>query len=149
MTTSQIDRPHLAPMDSLSREIQAVLDLIRPHSDTEAAPKFGGYAVSAAEAYLHLARERDPSAELRVVRNGSGREAHWWLADTAGRVIDLTLSPADRRQIKATPVDRYPYEQGRGAMFRTGPARPSKRAMAIIELVRSEVANRGSRAVAN
>ena len=129
--------PALAPADDLLRAIQAVLDLVCPVSSHDPHPRYGGYSVSAAEAYLHLAREADPQRILRVLRHGNGRDSRWWLADERGRVIDLTLSAADRKLIRAEPARRYPYEEGRGAMFRTGPERPSKRAAALLELVRS------------
>jgi len=137
MKSNGSDHPRLAPTDALGREIQAVLELIRPLPGADGVAKYDGYAVPASEAYLHLARERDPEIELRVVRHGSGNASHWWLTDSKGRVIDLTLSAADRRQLKLAPAGHYPYESGRGAMFRTGPGKPSKRAAAIIELVQS------------
>ena len=137
MSRNETGAPPLAPADDLLREIQAVLDLVRPVSAEEPHPRYGGYSVSAAEAYLHLARDDDPDRSLRVLRHGNGRDSRWWLADERGRVIDLTLSAADRKLIRAEPARRYPYEEGRGAMFRTGPERPSKRAAALLELVRS------------
>ena len=129
--------PRLAPADGLVREIQAVLDLVRPITPEEPEPAYGGYTVSASEAYLHLAREREPGRQLRVLRHGSGSAGRWWLADERGRVIDVTLAPADRRAIRDDPAVAYPYEEGRGAMFRTGPEKPSKRAAVLIDLVRA------------
>jgi hypothetical protein len=129
--------PVLAPADPLVREIHAVLDLVCPVSSEDPAPRYAGYTVSASEAYLHLAREADPERQLLVLRHGNGRDSRWWLADERGRVIDVALSPGDRRALRADPSARYPYEHGRGAMFRTGPERPSKRAAALLELVRS------------
>ena len=129
--------PPLAPADALVREIHAVLELVRPVTAREPEPRYAGYTVSASEAYLHLAREGDPERRLRVLRHGNGRDSRWWLADEKGRVIDLALSAADRKAIRASPDARYPYEEGRGAMFRTGAERPSKRAAALLELVRS------------
>lgn len=129
--------PALAPADALVREIHAVLELVRPVGSEEPQPRYGGYAVSASEAYLHLAREADPERQLRVLRHGNGKDSRWWLADERGRVIDLALSAADRKVVRADPDARYPYEEGRGAMFRTGPEKPSKRAAALVELVRS------------
>lgn len=131
------DTTSLAPADGLLREIQAVLDLVRPVAAEEPEPRYGGWSVSASEAYLHLAREAEPDRELRVIRHGSGASSRWWLADERGRVIDVALSPADRRAIRADPAAAYPYEKGRGAMFRTGPEKPSKRAAVLIELVRA------------
>ena len=127
----------LAPADALVREIHAVLELVEPVSAQPPAPRYAGYAVSAAEAYMHLAREADPDRRLRVLRHGTGKDAHWWLADERGRIIDLTLSAADRKIVRADPSRRYPYEKGRGAMFRTGAETPSKRAAVLLELVRA------------
>lgn len=127
----------LAPADALVREIHAVLELVEPVSSQSPEPRFAGYAVSGAEAYMHLAREADPERRLRVLRHGSGPDARWWLADERGRVIDLALSAADRKALRADPALRYPYEEGRGAMFRTGAEKPSKRATALLELIRS------------
>ena len=129
--------PPLAPADALVREIHAVLELVEPVASTLPEPRYAGYAVSAAEAYMHLAREADPERRLRVLRHGDGKDARWWLADERGRVIDLTLSPADRKLIRADSRRRYPYEEGRGAMFRTGAEKPSKRAAVLLELVRA------------
>jgi len=129
--------PTLAPADNLVREIHSVLDLVRPEGAETPEPRSAGYAVSASEAYLHLAREADPERRLRVLRRGKGKGAHWWLADERGRVIDLTLSAADRKVIRADPTARYPYEEGSGAMFRTGAEKPSKRARVLLELVRA------------
>ena len=137
MSRNDNGAPALAPTDDLVREIHAVLELVRPVSSEEPQPRYGGYAVSASEAYLHLAREADPERHLRVLRHGTGKESRWWLADERGRVIDLALSAADRKAVRSEPDSRYPYEEGRGAMFRTGAEKPSKRAAALLELVRS------------
>ena len=137
MSKTDIGAPVLAPADGLVREIHAVLDLMRPAGPEEPQPRYAGYAVPAAEAYLHLAREAEPERRLRVLRHGSGPGAHWWLADERGRVIDLALSPADRKLVRASPETRYPYEEGRGAMFRNGAEKPSKRAAVLLELVRA------------
>lgn len=67
--------------------------------------------------------------------NGDGT-SHWWLEGEAG-VIDLMYSARDRKRLKAGEVEGFPYEDGRGAMFQNGYDRPSKRAAAIIELVKS------------
>lgn len=128
------DRPPLAPLDPLGREIQRVLDLVKPLYADDVEPKYDGYCGAATEAYLHLKGGRD--AGLRVMRHGRRDGSHWWLEGPAG-VIDLTLGPADRRYETAHPQHAYPYEKGRGAMFQNGYERPSKRAAAIIELVES------------
>ena len=128
------EHPALAPLDPLGREIQQVLELIMPLEAYERTPRYDGYCGVASEAYLHLAGGRD--ADVRVMRaaNGDG-SSHWWLMGPRG-VIDLTLGPADRRRIARSPRTSYPYETGRGKMFQNGYARPSKRAAAIIALVR-------------
>lgn len=128
-------RPPLAPLDRLGREIQKVLDLVRPRYADEVEPKYDGYCGAASEAYLHLAGGRE--AGLRVMRRGDrDGSSHWWLEGPSG-VIDLTLSPADRRRLNNRHEPDYPYEEGEGAMFQNGYDRPSKRAAAIIELVES------------
>ena len=137
MSRSENEAPVLAPADGLVREIHAVLDLVRPVGPEETQPRYVGYAVPAAEAYLHLAREAQPERRLRVLRHGSGPGARWWLADERGRVIDLALSAADRKLVRAEPGTRYPYEEGKGAMFRNGAEKPSKRAAVLLELVRA------------
>ena len=129
--------PVLAPADSLVREIHGVLDLVRPVGSEEPQPLYADYNLAASEAYLHLAREADPERRLRVVHHGKGPGSRWWLLDDRGRVIDLALSPADRKVIRADPGARYPYEKGKGAMFRTGAEKPSKRGAFLLELVRS------------
>ena len=137
MNQNQNGAPPLAPADALVREIHAVLELVEPVSSAPHEPRYAGYAVSAAEAYMHLAREADPERRLRVLRHGTGPGARWWLADERGRVIDLTLSPADRKVVRADPARRYPYEEGRGAMFRRGAKKPSRRAAVLLELIRA------------
>jgi hypothetical protein len=137
MTTQTAPRLALAPLDALGREIQEVLSVVRPRGPEEPEPAYVGYADAAAEAYFHLARESEPSAALSVVKHGTGASSHWWLVGEDDRIIDLTLSPANRRSVNADPAAAYPYEEGRGAMFRTGASKPSKRATAVIELVRA------------
>jgi hypothetical protein len=129
----------LAPLDPLGREIQRVLDLIKPQyaEGDEPGWEYEGYCGAASEAYLHLAHERGEAERVRVMRGSTDGASHWWLVDASGRVIDLNLSPSDRRWLKEHPGHRYPYGDGRGAGFRNGPKRPSKRAAAIIELVKS------------
>src|SRR4051812_22196918 len=117
-------RPPIAPMDSLGREIQKVLDLIRPMYSEEFGFKYDGYCGAASEAYLHLAGGCD--AGLKVRRSaGKDGSSHWWLEGPRG-VIDLTLGTQDRRDIKAGRVEGHAYEEGEGTMFQNGYGRPSK-----------------------
>jgi hypothetical protein len=122
------------PLDSLGREIQAVLELIRPLvNDDPASPRYEGYCGAASEAYLHLSG----SPELRVMRRANrDGSSHWWLIGN-GAAIDLTLSPSDRRALKRGQREPYPYGHGARAAFRNGRATPSRRAAAIIQLVQS------------
>lgn len=143
--TEQKEGVDLAPMDPLGREIQRVLELIRPRGPEAPEPRYAGYADAAPEAYMHLSRMQGGPAP-RVMRHKDGALVRWWLLDEAGRVIDLALAPADRRALKADPSRRHPYEEGRGAMFRTGPNRASKRAAAIISLVQAGVAQSPAKA---
>ena len=129
--------PRLAPLDDLGRRIQQVLDLVKPREADPPRPAYRGYGYSASEAYLHLSRELQPERELRVQKLGKGPGSHWWLVVPDGRIIDLALAAADRRDHRDGVTGGFPYEEGRGAMFRTGAHKPSKRAAAIIELVRS------------
>lgn len=126
----------LAPLDSLAREIQHVLELVKPlQSSDDGDPMYSGYCGVATEAYLHLAGAKRP--DLKVMRTGhDDGTSHWWLIGPSG-VIDLMYGPSDRRKLHRGLLDPYPYEEGRGAMFQNGYKRPSKRAAAIIELVRS------------
>ena len=132
------ERPELAPLDKLGRKIQRVLDDVKPHISNadELPPAYEGYCGAASEAYLYLAGGRDSG--LKVKRLDDGEFSHWWLEDESGPVIDLTLGPADRRRLKKHPRKGHPYEQGRVTMFRRGYARPSRRAMAIVRLVRAQ-----------
>lgn len=131
------DRPlELAPLDPLAREIQQVLELVKPLQLNDShEPSYNGYCGVATEAYLHLAGSRSP--QLKVMRAGhSDGTSHWWLIGPRG-VIDLMYSAADRRKLRSGQWDPYPYENGNGKMFQGGYDRPSKRARAIIELVKS------------
>jgi hypothetical protein len=125
-------------MDSLVREIQRVLDLVKPVHGVgdEYDWAYNGYCGAASEAYLHLATEAEHGEDLRVMRQADASGSHWWLLDSKGRVIDLNLSAADRKWLNQHPEQGYPYGEGRGASFRMWP-KPSKRAAALIELVKS------------
>jgi hypothetical protein len=130
-------------LDALGREIHHVLDLVIPMFETTGpkydpkydGPKYDGYCGAASEAYLHLKGGR--ASGLKVMRLGSTRSSHWWLEGPSG-VIDLTIGPADRRWLRDQPGRQcYRYGRGEPTMFQNGYARPSKRAAAIIELVKS------------
>jgi hypothetical protein len=127
-------RPALAPLDSLAREIQRVLELVKPIMDRdEDEPTYNGYCGVASEAYLHLAGARRSGLRVMRAANGDG-SSHWWLEGPRG-VIDLMYSAADRKLLKVGDMEAYDYEHGRRAMFMNGYARPSLRAAAVIELV--------------
>lgn len=125
----------LAPIDPLGREIQRVLELVKPMQTEEWGFAYDGYCGAASEAYLHLAGGRRSGLKVMRMDNNDG-SSHWWLEGPRG-VIDLTLSPRDRRELKAGLVDPPAWEDGKGAMFQNGYKRASKRASAIIELVLS------------
>jgi hypothetical protein len=120
-------------MDEYGRQIQKVLELIRPVTAEEPYYQYDGYCGAASEAYLHLAGGRDSGLKVMRMENPD-KTTHWWLEGPRG-VIDLTLGPRDRRDIESGQLDSPAYEHGKGAMFRSGYARPSQRAQAIIDLV--------------
>jgi len=131
--------PTLAPLDESARQIQRVLDLIKPDlgPDYEAETgKYEGYCGAAAEAYLHLAGGRDSGLRVMRRRNRDG-SSHWWLEGPLG-VVDLTLSHSDRQALKRGEIDQYPYEDGQGAMFRSGYSKMSKRAETIVHLMKRQ-----------
>jgi hypothetical protein len=57
-------------------------------------------------------------------------KSHWWLLDSTGRVIDLTLAPREK--------SAFPYHRGRKRSFRHTPAGISRRAQTVVGRVRSE-----------
>jgi len=107
-------KPRLAPADKLKREIQAVL--------TEDLDAGQGFAYVAAEAYFHLTGGYN--AGLHPVHLNYRGKSHWWLVDSEGRVIDLTLSPRESSS--------FPYQRGRRRQFRHTPNGPSHRARVLI-----------------
>jgi hypothetical protein len=113
-------KPALAPADKLKREVQAVL--------TEDLDAGQGFAYVAAEAYFHLAGGYD--AGLHPMHLKHRGKSHWWLVDSEGRIIDLTLNGRE--------TSRFPYERGRRRPFRYTPARLSRRAQAIVERVKAK-----------
>src|SRR4051794_13896836 len=103
----------LAPRDGRVREIQAILNLVRPDIPRgRREVKYDGYCGSACEAYLHLAGGRD--AKLKVKQHSYEGGSHWWLEDSKGRVIDLTLGPDDHRYFSGGRRKPHPYERGKG-----------------------------------
>jgi hypothetical protein len=109
----------LAPADKLKREIQAVLT-----DDLDAGQ---GFAYVAAEAYFHLAGGHEAGLHpMQLRRRG---KSHWWLVDSAGRVIDLTLGARERSS--------FPYHRGKRRPFRYTPAGISRRAQTIVERVKA------------
>ena len=121
-------KPTLAPADPLKREIQAVLtDELRSDEHRLGKGRYDGFAYVAAEAYFHLAGGHD--AGLRPTHLRYRGKSHWWLVDAEGRVIDLTLGPRE--------TSRFPYHRGKRRPFRYTPAGLSRRALTIVERVRS------------
>jgi hypothetical protein len=121
-------RPNLAPADELKREIQAVLsNEVRSKEHRLGHGRYDGFAYPAAEAYFHLAGGHD--AGLRSMHLKHRGRSHWWLLDSQGRVIDLTLGPRE--------TSDFPYDRGKGRPFRQTPSGPSRRARTIAERVRS------------
>jgi hypothetical protein len=93
----------LAPADKLKREIQAVLtDDLRSDQHRLGHVRYDGFAYPAAEAYLHLGGGY--AAGLRPMQLKHRSKGHWWLLDSEGRVIDLTLSPRE--------TSDFPYQCG-------------------------------------
>jgi hypothetical protein len=116
----------LAPADKLKRAIQAALT-DELHSDTHrnGYGRYDGFAYVAAEAYFHLAGGYD--AGLQPMHLKYRGKSHWWLVDSEGHVIDLTLA--------ARETSDFPYHRGKRRPFRYTPAGASRRALTIIERV--------------
>jgi hypothetical protein len=116
----------LAPADKLKREIQAVLtDDLRSNVYRRGYGRYDGFAYVAAEAYLHLAGGY--GAGFHPVHLKYRSKSHWWLVDSQGRVIDLTLAPRESSS--------FPYHRGTSRPFRFTPAGISRRARTIVERV--------------
>jgi hypothetical protein len=118
----------LAPADKLKREIQAVLtDELGSQEHRLGNGRYDGFAYPAAEAYFRLAGGYDAGFRpMQLTRRG---KSHWWLVDSQGRVIDLTLGPRE--------TSSFPYHRGRRRPFRYAPAGISRRALTIVERVRA------------
>jgi hypothetical protein len=116
----------LAPADSLKREIQAVLsDELRNDKHRTGHGRYDGFAYPAAEAYFYLAGGRDAGlTPMQLRRRG---RSHWWLLDSDGRIIDLTLGPRE--------TSDFPYDRGHRRPFRYTPAGISDRARVIVSRV--------------
>jgi hypothetical protein len=114
----------LAPADKLKREIQAVLtDGLRSDEHRIGLGRYDGFAYVAAEAYFNLAGGYD--AGLHPMHLKYRGKSHWWLVDSQGRVIDLTLAPRE--------TSSFPYHRGKRRPFRYTPAGISRRARTIVE----------------
>ena len=118
----------LAPADKLKRDVQAVLtEELAQDQYRSGFGKFDGFAYVAAEAYFHLAGGYDTG--LHPMQLKYRGKSHWWLLDTSGRVIDLTLGPRE--------ASKFPYHRGHRRTFRYTPAGISRRAQTVVERVRA------------
>ena len=119
-------KPSLAPADKLKREVQAALtEELRSGEHRVGRGRYDGFAYVAAEAYFHLAGGYE--AGLHPVHLKYRGKSHWWLVDSEGRVIDLTLGPRE--------TSEFPYQRGKRRPFRYTPAGISRRAQTIVERV--------------
>jgi hypothetical protein len=64
---------------------------------------------------------------MQLTRRG---KSHWWLLDSDGRVIDLTLAPRE--------TSNFPYHRGKRRRFRYTPAGLSRRAQTVLERVQAK-----------
>jgi hypothetical protein len=118
----------LAPANKLKGEIQAVLTgELRSDEQRTGHGHYDGFAYPAAEAYFHLAGGYD--AGLHPVHLKRRGKSHWWIVDSEGRVIDLTLGTRE--------TSEFPYQRGKRRPFRFTPAGLSHRARTIVERVRA------------
>ena len=119
----------LAPADELKKRIQAVLtDDLRSDEHRLGHGRYDGFAYPAAEAYFHLGGGY--AAGLHPMHLKHRGTSHWWLEDSDGRVIDLTVA--------ARESSAFPYERGKRRPFRYTPAALSRRAQTIVERVRAK-----------
>ena len=118
----------LAPADKLRREIQAVLtDELAQDQYRTGHGRFDGFAYVAAEAYFHLGGGYEGGLQPMQLKHRG--KSHWWLVDSDGRVIDLTLGPRE--------TSSFPYHRGKRRPFRYTPAGLSRRAQTILERVKA------------
>ena len=121
-------KPRLAPADKLKREIQAALtEELRSGEHRLGRGRYDGFAYPAAEAYFHLAGGYD--AGLHPMHLKYRGKSHWWLVDSDGRVIDLTLGPHESSD--------FAYHRGKRRPFRYTPTGLSRRAQTVVERVRA------------
>jgi hypothetical protein len=121
-------RTRLAAADALKREIQAALtDELADARNRNGRGRFDGFAYVAAEAYFHLAGGYE--AGLHPVQLRYRGKSHWWLLDSDGRIVDLTLGPRE--------TSDFPYHRGKRRPFRYTPAGISRRAQTVVERVRA------------
>ncbi len=119
----------LAPADKLKREVQTSLtDDLAQDQYRSGFGRFDGFAYIAAEAYFHLGGGYDAGLHpMQLKRRG---KSHWWLVDSDGRVIDLTLGPRESSS--------FPYHRGARRPFRYTRAGISRRAQTIVERVQAK-----------
>ncbi len=120
-------KSRLAPADALKRQIQAALDPgLADKRYRSGHGRFDGLGYVGAEAYFHLAGGDE--AGLRPMQLTYRGKSHWWLMDSADRVIDLALAPRE--------TSSFPYHRGRARRFRWTPAGISKAAQTVVDRVR-------------
>ena len=108
-----------APADKLKREVQAVLtDELAQDQYRSGFGKFDGFAYVGAEAYFHLAGGWD--AGLRPMQLKYRGKSHWWLVDSSGRVIDLTLGPPRDLQLPVPARHAPPFPLHAGGYLAAG-----------------------------
>ena len=116
----------LAPADELKKQIQAVLaDDLRSDEHRLGHGRYDGFAYPAAEAYFQLAGGY--AAGLHPMHLKHRGKSHWWLENSEGGVVDLTLAPRE--------TSDFPYHRGKRRPFRYTSAGLSRRARAIVARV--------------
>ena len=117
------EKPVFADRDPLVGLIQAAIQSLEELGKIEkpADPgvlAYDGYCARSSAAYLYLvehdARAKalagDPSVKLRRAKPQGHDEAHFWLENSLGQILELNAGPEDKRSRL-----KYPYKEGKGA----------------------------------